>query len=82
MIIASGTLVLETVYGGVPIVAWPLYAERKMNSMVLMVEMMVALALRESEQKLVSATKLEKRVRELTDPSRERSEKEGFNHHR
>lgn len=53
-----------------------------MNSMVLMVEMMVALALRESEQKLVSAAKLEKKVRELMDPSRERGEREGFNHHR
>lgn len=75
-------LVLEAVCGGVPIVAWPLYAKQKMNSMVLMVEMKVALALRESEQKLVCAAKLEKKVRELTDQRRERGERESFNHHR
>lgn len=75
-------LVLEAVCGGVPIVAWPMYAKQKMNSTALMVEMKVALALRESEQKLVCAAKLEKKVRELMDQSRERGEREGFNHHR
>lgn len=75
-------LVLEAVCGGVPIVAWPSYAKQKMNSIVLMVEMKVALALRESDQKLVCAAKLEKKVRELTDQSKERGEREGFNHHR
>lgn len=43
-------LCLKQCVGGVPIVAWPLYAKQKTNSTVLMVEMKVALALRESEQ--------------------------------
>jgi hypothetical protein len=59
--------VLEAVCGGVPMVAWPLYAEQKMNRSVLVKELKVALALNESEDGSVSAAELEKRVRELMD---------------
>jgi hypothetical protein len=63
--------VLEAVCGGVPMVAWPLYAEQKMNRVVLVKELKVALAVNESEGGLVSAAELEKRVRELMEAESE-----------
>jgi hypothetical protein len=57
--------VLEAVRGGLPMVAWPLYSEQRMNRAVLAKELKVALAVNESEDGLVSAAELEKRVREL-----------------
>ncbi|CAL0302958.1 unnamed protein product [Lupinus luteus] len=57
--------VLEAVCEGVPMVAWPLYAEQKLNRVVLVKEMKVALALEECEDGFVSATELGERVKEL-----------------
>ncbi|KAE9617406.1 hypothetical protein Lal_00034508 [Lupinus albus] len=57
--------VLEAVCEGVPMVAWPLYAEQKLNRVVLVKEMKVGLALKESEDGFVSATELGDRVKEL-----------------
>ena len=57
--------VLEAVCGGLPMVAWTLYSEQRMNRAVLAKELKVALAVTESEEGLVSAAELEKRVREL-----------------
>ncbi|KAI3720651.1 hypothetical protein L2E82_31642 [Cichorium intybus] len=57
--------VLEAVVAGVPLVAWPLYAEQKMNRAYLVEEIKVALAVNMSTDDLVTAESLEKTVREL-----------------
>ncbi|KAH1151841.1 hypothetical protein GYH30_045378 [Glycine max] len=59
--------VLEAVCEGVPMVAWPLYAEQKMNRVIMVKEMKVALEVNENKDGLVSATELGDRVRELMD---------------
>ncbi|KAK2654009.1 hypothetical protein Ddye_013865 [Dipteronia dyeriana] len=59
--------VLEGVCAGVPMLAWPLYAEQKMNRAFLVEEMKVALSVVESDNGLVTAAELEKRVTELMD---------------
>ncbi|GAV72731.1 UDPGT domain-containing protein [Cephalotus follicularis] len=59
--------VLEALRAGVPMLAWPLYAEQKMNRLFLVEEMKVALWVSESEDGLVSAAELENRVNELMD---------------
>ena len=48
-------------------VGWPLYAEQRLNRVVLVEEIKLALGLNDSEDGFVSATELEKRVRELMD---------------
>lgn len=71
--------VVEAVSYGVPMVAWPLYAEQKMNSVVLVEEMRLAIALEKvaesssslssssssTKEEMVSAEELKKKVREL-----------------
>lgn len=66
--------VLEAVSFGVPMVAWPLYAEQRMNSAVLVEEMKLAVLISESiwsyekgkeVEFMVSAEEVEKRVRQL-----------------
>ncbi|GMH28106.1 hypothetical protein Nepgr_029949 [Nepenthes gracilis] len=59
--------VLEAVCAGVPMVAWPLYAEQRFNSVILVEEIKVALPLETTEDRFVRADELEKRVRELMD---------------
>nr|QDM38900.1 UDP-glycosyltransferase UGT88A29 [Glycyrrhiza uralensis] len=60
--------VLEAVCAGVPMVAWPLYAEQRFNRVVLVKEMGVALWMRESnESGFVTASEVEERVRELME---------------
>jgi len=59
--------VLEAVCEGVPMVAWPLYAEQKMNRVFMVEEMKVALALKEGKDGLVSGSELGERVRELME---------------
>ncbi|KAL3521578.1 hypothetical protein ACH5RR_019727 [Cinchona calisaya] len=59
--------VLEAVSAGVPMVAWPLYAEQKLNRLLLVEEMKLALPIDETEGGLVKAAEIEKRVRELMD---------------
>ncbi|GLT31245.1 hypothetical protein SLA2020_059940 [Shorea laevis] len=59
--------ILEAICAGVPMLAWPLYAEQKMNKASLVEEMKVALPVEELEDGLVSAEELEKRVRELME---------------
>nr|ACB56925.1 glycosyltransferase UGT88A9 [Pilosella officinarum] len=63
--------VLEAVSAGVPMVAWPLYAEQKVNKVVLVEEMKLALQMEESDGGKVTATEVEKRVRELMESSEE-----------
>ncbi|PWA55712.1 UDP-glycosyltransferase 88B1 [Artemisia annua] len=58
---------LEAVAAGVPMVAWPLYAEQKMNRVFLVQELKVALALKMSLDGFVMAEVLEEMVRELME---------------
>ncbi|KAL9372250.1 hypothetical protein Peur_034494 [Populus x canadensis] len=58
--------ILEAVCAGVPMLGWPLYAEQKMNSVFLVEEMKVGLAVKlADEDDFVSAAELEDRVTEL-----------------
>ncbi|XP_052188137.1 UDP-glycosyltransferase 88A1-like [Diospyros lotus] len=59
--------VLEALCAGVPMAAWPLYAEQRLNRVVLVEEMKLALPVRESEGGFVAAGEVEKRVRELME---------------
>ncbi|XVF09960.1 hypothetical protein REPUB_Repub07fG0142500 [Reevesia pubescens] len=59
--------VLESVCAGVPMVAWPLYAEQRFNRVLLVEEMKIALPMVESETRFVNSTEVEKRVRELME---------------
>ncbi|XP_028181437.1 UDP-glycosyltransferase 1-like [Glycine soja] len=63
-------LVLEAVCEGVPMVAWPLYAEQRLNRVVLVEEMKVGLAVKQNKDGLVSSTELGDRVKELMDSDR------------
>lgn len=59
--------VLESVCAGVPMVAWPLYAEQRFNRVLLVEEMKIALPMVESETGFVGSSEVEKRVRELME---------------
>ncbi|KAJ9675967.1 hypothetical protein PVL29_024777 [Vitis rotundifolia] len=73
--------VLEAVVRGVPMVAWPLYAEQHMNRALLVGVMKMAIAVEErDEDRLVTGEEVERSVRELMDTEvgrelRERSRK-------
>jgi UDP:flavonoid glycosyltransferase YjiC (YdhE family) len=56
---------LEALCAGVPLVAWPLYAEQTLNRAVLVEEMKLALSMNESEDGFVSADEVEKNLRGL-----------------
>nr|WIF29794.1 UGT7 [Chrysanthemum indicum] len=58
---------LEAVVAGVPMVAWPLYAEQKMNRVFLVEEIKVALRLEMSTDGSVTAEALEKTVTKLME---------------
>ncbi|TKY45291.1 Isoflavone 7-O-glucosyltransferase 1 [Spatholobus suberectus] len=62
--------VLEAVCAGVPMIAWPLYAEQRFNRVVLVKEVEVALWMHESVSGLVAAIEVEERVRELMESER------------
>ncbi|MED6118282.1 UDP-glycosyltransferase 13 [Stylosanthes scabra] len=64
--------VMEAVTFGVPMVAWPLYAEQNLNKVVIVEEMKVALPLKEDEGGFVRASELEERVVELMESERGR----------
>ncbi|XP_042511054.1 UDP-glycosyltransferase 88F4-like [Macadamia integrifolia] len=60
--------ILEAVCAGVPMVAWPLYAEQRMNRTVLVEDMKLAMAMEQREKDgFVSGTEVEKRVRALLE---------------
>ncbi|KAM5557465.1 UDP-glycosyltransferase 88A1-like [Rosa sericea] len=59
--------ILEAVCAGVPMLAWPLYAEQRLNRVVLVEEIKIALPVNESKSGFVSANEVENRVRELMD---------------
>ncbi|KAL4346984.1 hypothetical protein GQ457_17G024720 [Hibiscus cannabinus] len=58
---------LESVCAGVPMLAWPLYAEQRYNRVLMVEEMKIALPMVESETGLVCSNEVEKRVKELMD---------------
>ncbi|PON38255.1 UDP-glucuronosyl/UDP-glucosyltransferase, partial [Trema orientale] len=62
--------VLEAICVGVPMVAWPLYAEQRLNRVVLVEEMKLALPVNESEDGFLSSAELEKRVKGLMESER------------
>ncbi|OWM79598.1 hypothetical protein CDL15_Pgr023010 [Punica granatum] len=59
--------VLEAVCAGVPMISWPLYAEQGHNKVSLVEELKIALPMDESDDGLVRAAEVERRVRELMD---------------
>ncbi|KAJ4963912.1 hypothetical protein NE237_023851 [Protea cynaroides] len=59
--------VLEAVFAGVPMVAWPLYAEQHMNKAFLVEEMKLAMSMEKSVDGLVSAAEVENKIRALME---------------
>ncbi|XP_047973836.1 chalcone 4'-O-glucosyltransferase-like [Salvia hispanica] len=62
--------VLEAVSFGVPMIGWPLYAEQRMNRVVMVEEMKVAVAVELGQEGFVAAGEVEERVRELMESRR------------
>ncbi|KAJ6830334.1 putative anthocyanidin 5,3-O-glucosyltransferase [Iris pallida] len=58
---------LEAVSSGVPIIAWPLYAEQKMNKVFLVEEAKLAVAMEGYDKDVVSAAEVEKKIRWLME---------------
>jgi UDP:flavonoid glycosyltransferase YjiC (YdhE family) len=58
--------VLEAVCEGVPMIAWPMYAEQRLNRLIMVEEMKVALKLYETNG-FVSGAELGERVKELME---------------
>ncbi|RVX02005.1 UDP-glycosyltransferase 88B1 [Vitis vinifera] len=58
---------LEALCAGVPMVAWPLYAEQRFNRVILVEEMKLALPMEELEDGFVKASEIEKRARQLME---------------
>lgn len=59
--------VLEAVCAGVPMAAWPLYAEQRLNRVLMVEEIGIALPMEESEGGFVTADEVERRINELMD---------------
>ncbi|XP_068667791.1 anthocyanidin 5,3-O-glucosyltransferase [Aristolochia californica] len=59
--------ILEGVCAGVPMVAWPLYAEQRLIKVLVVEEMKLGVSVEFEKRGLVSAGELEKRVRELLE---------------
>jgi len=69
--------VLEGVVAGVPMIAWPLYAEQHVNRNVMVEDMKVAVAVEQREgDGFVSGDEVEKRVRELMESEKGREIRE------
>ncbi|ERN19729.1 hypothetical protein AMTRI_Chr02g257850 [Amborella trichopoda] len=62
---------LESLWHGVPMVAWPLYAEQRLNALVLVRELGVALEVEMGEDGVVRAEELGSRVRALMEEEEE-----------
>ncbi|KAD4585950.1 hypothetical protein E3N88_23551 [Mikania micrantha] len=59
--------VLEAVSFGVPMVAWPLYAEQRFNRVMLRDEMKLALSMDELGDGMATSAEVEKQVRQLME---------------
>ncbi|XP_020548991.1 UDP-glycosyltransferase 88B1-like isoform X1 [Sesamum indicum] len=64
--------VMEAVWAAVPMVTWPLYAEQKMNRVVLVKELKVALRMEVADDDFVAAEEVERRLRELMESEKGR----------
>ncbi|XP_016489675.1 hydroquinone glucosyltransferase-like [Nicotiana tabacum] len=58
---------LESVVHGIPLIAWPLYAEQRMNTIMLNEDLKVALRLKTSENGVVGREEIAEVVRELME---------------
>ncbi|CAM8961097.1 hypothetical protein QQ045_004234 [Rhodiola kirilowii] len=69
--------VLEAVAAGVPMVAWPMYAEQFVNRAVMVESMEMAIGIEEDENGFVKASEVEGKVKQLMEGRvlRERSSK-------
>uniref|UniRef100_A0A803N2D3 Glycosyltransferase n=1 Tax=Chenopodium quinoa TaxID=63459 RepID=A0A803N2D3_CHEQI len=56
---------LEAVCAGVPMVAWPLYAEQRFNKILIVEEIGIALPMDETEDRFVSSSEIERRVKQI-----------------
>ncbi|KAF3445435.1 hypothetical protein FNV43_RR10611 [Rhamnella rubrinervis] len=69
--------VLEAVVSGVPMIAWPLYAEQHLNRNVLVKDMEMAIGVEQREEDgFVSGDDLERRIRELMESEKGRELRE------
>ncbi|XBI61683.1 hypothetical protein VPH35_042444 [Triticum aestivum] len=59
--------VLESTMAGVPMLAWPLYAEQKMNAVFLEKEMELAVVMEGYDKEMVEAKEIAKKVRWMMD---------------
>jgi hydroquinone glucosyltransferase len=59
--------ILETVVNGVPVIAWPLYAEQKMNAVMLSEDIKVALRPKMNENGLITELEIAKLVKGLME---------------
>ncbi|XP_074291584.1 UDP-glycosyltransferase 88B1-like [Silene latifolia] len=57
--------ILEAVSFGVPMVAWPLYAEQRFNKIVLVEALKIALPMDESSDRFVRSDEVERRIKQL-----------------
>ncbi|XP_004510912.1 UDP-glycosyltransferase 1 [Cicer arietinum] len=62
--------ILEAICEGVPMITWPLYAEQKLNRLILVQEGKIALKLNQSTNRFVSGTELGERVMELMESNK------------
>ncbi|GJW91322.1 UDP-glycosyltransferase 88B1-like protein [Tanacetum coccineum] len=67
---------LESVVAGVPMVAWPLYADQSMNRVYLAQEIKVALAVKMSPDGFVTSEALAQTMRELMNGNEGRAVRE------
>nr|AXL95249.1 UDP-glycosyltransferase [Andrographis paniculata] len=63
--------VLEAVCAGVPMVAWPIYAEQKMNRVVMVEDMKLAVSMEAAADGFVAAAEVERRVKEVMEAESE-----------
>ncbi|KAF3437610.1 hypothetical protein FNV43_RR20366 [Rhamnella rubrinervis] len=69
--------ILEALVTGVPMIAWPLYAEQHINRNALVEDMKMAIAVEQREEDgFVTGTELETRVRELMESEKGRELRE------
>ncbi|KAF7027483.1 hypothetical protein CFC21_039523 [Triticum aestivum] len=59
--------VLESTMAGVPMLAWPLYAEQKMNAVFLEKEMELAVMMEGYDKEMVEAKEIAKKIRWMMD---------------
>ncbi|XP_072959916.1 UDP-glycosyltransferase 88B1-like [Typha angustifolia] len=64
---AGWNSVLEGIWAGVPMVAWPLYAEQRMNKVVMEEELGIGVGIEGYERAVVGAEEVERKIRWLME---------------